>query len=216
MWVGKIYSSEIRHDSISVTGNCDSLSAYQMLAEYNKQRGSDFEIAVVSPTIGANAKKQVANQYKFFDSFEQIILMLDSDDAGKKATEELVKYLPKGKVKIAQLRYKDANEYLQAGKQKEFIQDFYNAKLYIPVGIVASNQISNGMRDELKIEKIPLPPFMHRLQNMMVGGIPLKRIVNLGSASGTGKSTIIDEIIYFMIFNSPHKVGIVTLESTCG
>ena len=69
--------------------------------------------------------------------------------------------------------------YLQAGKQKEFIQDFYNAKLYIPVGIVASNQISNEMRDELKIEKIPLPPFMHRLQNMMVGGIPLKRIFHL-------------------------------------
>lgn len=199
-----------------VEGELCQLSAYQMLAEYNKNRGSDFETAVVSPTIGANAQKQVAAQYKFFDSFDQIIVAMDSDEAGKKAEEKLVKVLPKGKVKIMNLRYKDSNEYLEAGKAKEFIQDFYNAKTYVPVGIVASNQISNEMRDELKVQKIPLPPFMHKLQTMMAGGIPLKRIVNLGSASGTGKSTITDEIIYYMIFNSPHKVGIVTLESTCG
>jgi hypothetical protein len=51
---------------------------------------------------------------------------------------------------------------------------------------------------------------------MMAGGVPLGRIVNLASASGTGKSTIIDEIVYYMLFNSPHKVGVVTLESTIG
>jgi putative protein kinase ArgK-like GTPase of G3E family len=50
----------------------------------------------------------------------------------------------------------------------------------------------------------------------MAGGIPLGRIVNLGSASGSGKSTIIDEVIYYIIFNSPHKVGVVTLEATSG
>ena len=57
---------------------------------------------------------------------------------------------------------------------------------------------------------------MHKLQDMMAGGIPLGRIVNLGSASGSGKSTIIDEVIYYIIFNSPHKVGVVTLEATSG
>lgn len=199
-----------------VEGELDTLSAYQMLAEYNKSRGSDFEIAVVSPTTGANSYKQIAAQYKFFDTFEQIIVAMDSDDAGKKAEEKIVKVLPKGKVKIMNLRCKDSNEYLMQGKQKEFIQDFYGAKTYVPVGIVASNQISKEMREELLIQKVPLPPFMHKLQDMMAGGIPLKRILNLGSASGTGKSTIVDEIIYYMIFNSPHKVGIVTLESTCG
>lgn len=199
-----------------VEGELCQLSAYQMLAEYNKNRGSDFETAVVSPTIGANAQKQVAAQYKFFDSFDQIIIAMDSDEAGKKAEEKLVKVLPKGKVKIMNLRYKDSNEYLEAGKGKEFIQDFYNAKSYVPVGVVGSGDISSSMREEFMVPKIPLPPFMHKLQKMMAGGIPLGRAINLASASGTGKSTIIDEIVYYMIFNSPHKVGIVTLESTCG
>lgn len=201
---------------IIVEGELDSLSAYQMLADYNKTRGSDFEVAVVSPTTGANSQKQIAAQYKFCDSFEQVVLCYDQDKAGKAAAEKVIPNLPKGKVKIMTMRYKDPNEYLQNGKGKEFISDFYNAKTYVPVGIVASNQISEEMRKELVIQKIPLPAFMHKLQDMMAGGIPLKRIVNLGSASGTGKSTIVDEIIYYMIFNSPHKVGIVTLESTCG
>lgn len=197
-------------------GEVDSLSAYQMLKDYNSKRGSDFETAVVSPTTGANSQKQIAANYKFFDLFDQIILAYDNDKAGQEALEKIIPVLPKGKVKIMQMRFKDANEYLEKGKEKEFINDFYAAKSYVPVGVVASNQISEAMREEIQVPRIPLPPFMHRLQDMMAGGIPLGRIVNLGSASGTGKSTICDEILYFMLFNSPHKVGIVTLESTTG
>lgn len=201
---------------IIVEGELDMLSAYQMLAEYNKTRGSDFEVAVVSPTTGANSQKQIAAQYKFCDSFENIVLCYDQDKAGKEAAEKVVSYLPKGKVKFMTMRYKDPNEYLMNGKQKEFVNDFYNAKTYVPVGVVGSGDISDAMREEFMVPKIPLPPFMHKLQDMMAGGVPLGRGINLASASGTGKSTIIDEIVYYMIFNSPHKVGIVTLESTCG
>jgi len=57
---------------------------------------------------------------------------------------------------------------------------------------------------------------MHKLQNMMAGGIPLGRIINIGSASGTGKSTIVDELVYYWIFHSPHMPGIVSMESNAG
>ncbi len=197
-------------------GEIDALSSYQMIYDYNKSKGSDFETAVVSPTTGAQSKKQIAKNYAFCDTFEQVVLAYDADKAGQEAAEEVVKYLPKGKIKLMQMRYKDANEYLQKGKQKEFISDFYNAKPYVPVGIMGSGEITSSMREEFKTPKIPLPPFMHRLQEMMAGGVPLGRIVNLGSSSGSGKSTIIDEIVYYMLFNSPHKVGVVTLESTTG
>lgn len=197
-------------------GEVCALSAYQMLKDYNVKRGSEFEIAVVSPTTGANSQKQIAANYKFLDSFDFVILALDQDKAGEEAVEKIIPMLPKGKVKIMNMRYKDHNEYLEKEKYKEYVADFYDAKTHVPVGVVASNQISQAMRAEMNVPKIPLPPFMHKLQGMMAGGIPMKRIVNFGSASGTGKSTIIDEIIYYMLFNSPHKVGIVTLESTSG
>lgn len=67
--------------------------------------------------------------------------------------------------------------------------------------------------DYIQIPKIPLPPFMHELQDLMAGGVPLGVIVVLGSASGSGKSTIVDECCYYWYFNSPHKVGVVTLEA---
>ena len=197
-------------------GELDALSAYQMISDYNKSKNSDFETAVVSPTTGAQSHKQIAAQYKFLDSFDQIIVAYDNDKAGKDATEKLLTVLPKGKVKIMHMRFKDANEYLEKGEDKAFVSDFYNAKTHVPVGVVGSGEISDSMRQEFMTPKIPLPPFMHKLQDMMSGGIPLGRIVNLASASGTGKSTIVDEIVYYMLFNSPHKVGIVTLESTTG
>jgi archaellum biogenesis ATPase FlaH len=111
---------------------------------------------------------------------------------------------------------KDTNAMLEAGKAKQWIDCFWKARPYTPDGVVGSGALSDKMREELATPKIPLPPFMHKLQKMMAGGIPLGRIVNLGSASGTGKSTIIDEMLYYWVFNSPHKIGVVSLESDSG
>ncbi len=202
-----------------VGGEHDQLAAYQILREYQLSRGKDQydPPVVVSPTVGeTSAKKQIANHYSFFDQFEKIIIAFDNDKAGKEATEKIIPVLPKNKVYIMEMRHKDPNEYLLKSDSAKFINEYYSAKKYVPLGVVGSNEISNDMRQELSVEKIPLPPFMWKLQEMMPGGIPLGRIVNLGSASGTGKSTIVDEIIYYEIFNCPHRFGIVTLESTCG
>lgn len=203
-------------DSISITGNCDSLSAYQMISDYNKSKNSDYETAVVSPTTGANSKKQIAAQYKFLDSFENIILMYDSDKAGQTAAEELVKHLPKGKVKIAKLRYKDPNEYLMNGKEREFISDFYSAKTFVPVGVLASGDLHSRIIQQTEIAKVPFPPFMKKLNEMFIGGMPLGYIFNIAADTGIGKTTYVNEMIYYWIFNSPHKVGIVSMELDAG
>ena len=199
-----------------VEGELDMLSAYQMLAEYNKQRGSDFEIAVVSPTTGANSYNQIAAQYKFFDSFDNIIVAMDNDYAGKKAEEKIVKVLPKGKVKIMNLRYKDSNEYLMRGKQKEFIQDFYNAKTYTPVGVLPSSNLYDRILEQTEVPKVPFPPFMKKLNDMFVGGMPLGYIFNIAADTGVGKTTYVNEMIYHWIFNSPHLIGIVSMELDAG
>ena len=200
-----------------VGGEHDAIAAYQMLQEYYKSKNWEFEPVVVSPTVGeTGSAKQLAAQYSWFDGFSKIIIGYDSDEPGVAATQKAVQVLPKGKVFIANWSMKDPNEMLLKGKERQFISDFYNAKQYIPDGILASNQLSAKMREELMTPKVPLPPFMHKLQDMMAGGIPLGRIINLGSASGTGKSTIVDECLYYWIFNSPHLVGIISLESSAG
>lgn len=195
-------------------GEVDALSAYQMMKDYNSSKGSDFETAVVSPTTGAQSKKQIALQYKFFDSFDVCVLNYDMDKAGKEAAEEVLKYLPKGKVRIMQMRYKDANEYLEQGKQREFVSDFYSAKAYVPAGVVGSSELYEKMLESAVVEKIPLPPFMKKFDDM-IGSVELGTIGVLAAGSGAAKTTVANELLYFLLFNSPHKVGVVSLELTC-
>jgi len=197
-------------------GEVDALSAYQMLDEYNKSKGGEVETAVVSPTTGANSHKQVAAQFKFFDSFDWIIISYDNDKAGQTATEALIKVLPKGKVKIMPMRFKDANEYLQKGESKAFLSDFYNAKKQVPVGVLPSSNLYDRILGQTAVAKIPFPPFMQKLNELFVGGMPLGHIVNIAADTGIGKTTLVNELIYYWIFNSPHTVGIVSMELDAG
>jgi archaellum biogenesis ATPase FlaH len=196
-------------------GELDALSAFQMLENYRKGKGSDFDpTPVVSSAIGESGSfKQLQLQYNWLNMAQRVIVCYDNDDAGREAVKKLVDVIPKGKMFVMQLSLKDANEYLVKGKEKQFLRAFFDAPAYSPDGIVGSGSLSKKIREEAMIPKIPLPPFMHRVQKQMAGGIPLGRIVNLGSASGTGKSTFIDEMIYYWIFNSPHRIGILSLEA---
>ena len=199
-----------------VEGELDQLSAYQMLSDYNKSRGSDFEIAVVSPTTGAQSKKQIAAQYKFLDMFENIILCMDNDKAGKDAADQLIKVLPKGKVKVMTMRLKDANTYLEQDKGKDFVQDFYNSKKQVPVGVLPSDQLMDRILGQAAIAKVPFPDFMGELNDMFIGGMPLGHIINIAADTGIGKTTFVNEMIYYWVFNSPHKIGVVSMELDAG
>jgi hypothetical protein len=203
---------------VIVGGEVDMVSAEQMLWDYQVSKNNQDwpRVAVVTPSTGENGVKQVQAQYEFFNSFEKIIVGLDNDKAGKQATKDIVAVLPKGKTFVAEWTKKDPNAMLTAGLQKQFINDYFRAKPYTPDGIVGSGGLLSKIREQALIPKIPLPPFMHKVQKLMAGGIPLGVIINLASASGTGKSTIIDECTYYWIFNSPHRIGVITMESDSG
>ena len=199
-----------------VGGEIDQLSAFQMLKDAQKDDRFD-PVAVVCSTIGeTSAFKQIQQQYEWLSGAKKLIVAMDNDEAGKKATEAIVDILPKGRVHVMNLRYKDPNEYLVNGKSNEFISDFWAAKPYTPGDVVGSSSLSEKIMESATLEKIPLPPFMHKVQDLMAGGIPLSKIVNLGSFSGAGKSTIADECVYFWAFHSPYKIGVVSLESDAG
>lgn len=202
-----------------VGGEEDKLAAAQMLRDYQIQRKQeDYDrIAVVGIHCGEGSLAKVcANSYDFLDTFEEIILCMDNDEAGRKAVQEAVKVLPENKVKVMTTSLKDCSEMLQQGKQKQFISNFYDAKPLKPDGVKTSKQADDEIELELGRPKIPLPPFMHRLQKAMAGGIPLGYMVNLGAQTGSGKTTIINEAIYYWLFNADVRVGILSLELTAG
>lgn len=200
-------------------GEEDKCAAQDMLRDYQKKRNNDDynPYAVVSPTTGEpSAPKQCRQQYQWFDQFQTITIMMDQDEVGREAAIAIAEVLPKEKVRIAKLSGKDPNQMLLDGKQRQFISDFHSAEEYIKSGIVGSSKLEDAIFEEIGLDKIPLPPFMKQLQDHMAGGIPLGYIVNLIADTGCGKTTIANECVYDWIFNSPYKVGIVSLELDTG
>jgi hypothetical protein len=197
-------------------GETKAMSTYQMLYDNQSSRGKlDYETtAVVCSTLGEGAvHKQVQAQYEFFNQFKKIIVCMDEDEAGQKAIENIIKVLPKGKAWVMRMRYKDADVYVEKGKQQEFIQDFLKAKKYVPHGITASTDITDKMKEFLSKPRLTLPPYLHKLQKKLRGGLPVC-IFNILSASGTGKSTHVDAMTLHWIMNADKKVGIIPME-TC-
>lgn len=203
---------------VLTSGEHCCMAAFQMLENYRKKKYPEYEpTPVVSSLIGENSSKsQIQKHYNWFSRFDKIVVCYDMDEPGREAIKTLVDVLPKGKMYVMELPLKDSNAMLIAGKEKVWLDAYYKAKAYTPAGVIPSSALSDKIREEAVREKIPLPPFLHRLQKMMAGGIPLGRIVNLGGYSGCGKTTYVDELVYFWVLNSPHKVGILSLESDGG
>jgi archaellum biogenesis ATPase FlaH len=201
-----------------VVGNCDAMSAHQMLEDYRISRNSDFApIPVVSSVVGETASyKQIQAQYEWLNRYDQIILIPDQDDAGQEAVEAISKVVPKNKLRICSLPEKDCNDMLTKGKHKQFIQAFYDAKMHVPVGVKTAADAFDSIPEELKMQRITLPSYMKRLQEMMGGGIKQGRILNVIADTSVGKTTHVRRMVYHWIFNSPVIPTIVSLEDTSG
>ena len=200
-----------------VGGERDKVAAFQMLRDNQIKRGqSEYEpIAVVSPTCGeSNAPKQVAAQYDFCNSYDFVVIGLDNDEVGKASALEIAKVLPADKVKIATWTLKDPQKMLEDGKQDQFVRDFFSAKDFVDDGIISSVDADNSLEEEISRPKIKLPSFMQELEDAMAGGIPLGYWVNWIAGTGAGKTTTVNEAIRKWIYESPYKVGIVSLELT--
>lgn len=207
-------------DILIVGGEEDLPAAYQMLLDNQASRNSKgyAPTAVVSPTAGeGSAANQIRRQFDFFNRFENILIGMDNDEAGQAARDKIIECLPKEKVKIVYWTGKDPSNMLQNNSQKQFMSDFYNAKPLVTNGIITSNEVMDKVYEELDLEGIDLCPYMHRMQNMFPAGkLPQGRIVNLIGYTSCGKSSHMNSLVNYLIFNAPEKPGIVSLEATAG
>ena len=200
-------------------GEIKQRAAYQMLLDEQKAKGkTEWEpTAVVSPTIGeGGAHKQVQSQYDFFLKWKKIIVMMDADNAGREAAQKIAKVLPRGRVFIMETRYKDADEYIKLGKEKEFIQDFWKAKAYTPAGLHSSAEMYSAALDYVKLERLPMPPFLRKVEEMLGGGIPRGYLCMWAAGTSSGKSTVINQALTWWVMNTKEVIGVLSLEATLG
>lgn len=201
---------------VITSGEADALAAYSMLETYRKSKDSKFEpTAVVSAAIGeSGSHKQFQEQYDWLQSWDKIIYFPDQDDAGLAALESINAVMPKGKLFIGKLPEKDCNDMLSKGKQKQFIKAFFEAKPYTPTGVVGSSDLYEAMLEASEVEKMPFPPAYKKLNEMLAGGVALGTIGVISAFTGIAKTTIVNECLYHWIFNSPHKIAVVSMEQS--
>lgn len=102
----------------------------------------DCKWPVVSvPTGAQSAAKVVKQELEWLSGFQSIIFCFDNDEAGKSGLEDCIGLFAPGKVKIASLSEKDANECLIKGKIAELTKIVWNANEYRPDGIIWGSEI---------------------------------------------------------------------------
>lgn len=196
---------------VIVGGEIDLISADQMLdsvRRYNKT------INVVTPLLGEGSVYDcIKANFEYVNKHKKIILCLDNDDAGRAAAEECLKILPRDKVFVANLRYKDPNKYLEHKDADKFAQDaFWNVSPAENYGI-----INSGMLFEFALESteeddgIQLPSYLMDLKDM-VPIIPKSSIVLFAGQTSSGKTTFMEEFKDSIIFDSKKRTAIFSFE----
>jgi KaiC/GvpD/RAD55 family RecA-like ATPase len=64
--------------------------------------------------------------------------------------------------------------------------------------------------------RLEFPPFMAQLNDLTGGGQALGTCTAISASTGVAKSTICNEMVYYWLFNSPHKIGVVSMEQNAG
>jgi twinkle protein len=193
-------------------GEVDCLSVYQTLRKYSKLE--DWHPSVVSLPSGSTAgASSIANNLSFVDQYEKVVLVLDEDEAGEKATQEICRILA-GKVYTVKLGYKDPNEMIMAGKDNDLYWILQTkATKYQPDGII------NGADTwELFTHSSNVPSYMSPWEplNEATLGFAEGDVIVLTGGTGGGKTTIFNQMEHHFIVTTQEKLADITLESRVG
>lgn len=181
-------------------GEIDAMTVSQV-------QGNKWPVVSV-PNGAAGAKRDLAKHIEWLNTFEEVVLMFDMDDPGRKAVVECVTLFKPGKVKVAHLPLKDANEMLLAGKGDEIVTSIWQSKPYRPDGIVSMKDVKEAARKPIEWG---LPWFSPTLTKLTYGR-RMGEVYALGAGTGIGKTDIFTQQIAFDLLELKEKVGLFFLE----
>jgi twinkle protein len=195
---------------IVTEGELDALAIAQ--AQYTKY---ERFYPVVSLPLGAgSAKKQLSKHLQYLRSFDEVVIWFDNDEQGEKAVKEACKIIGADKVKIVSSGEKDANDVLLRSGWEGVMRCIWDAESWKPAQIMDTNDIWKEVEEYAAIEAIPYPPCLTGL-NDKVKGMRRGEITLFTSGTGSGKSTMMREIMYHLLNNHDDaKIGIVSLEES--
>ncbi len=190
-------------------GELDACSVAEAYMSHYKRM---FPVVSIPSATGT---KTLLEQRDWITKFESVVLLFDNDEAGQKATETAAKIIGAGRVKIGELQEKDPNAQLMKHGAQSLLQAIWSAKTWSPAGIVVGEEIWDQFKDRQSTESIPYPDCLDGLNNKLKG-IRHGEITLFTSGTGSGKSTVIKEIILDLLDKTDDKIGLISLEESVG
>ena len=187
---------------VVVEGEIDCLS-------YSRANQNRFPVVSVKSGING-AKRDIAKELEWLESFESVVLMFDQDEQGKKGAFECAKLFSPNKAKLCTLPLKDANEMLCAGKVKALIDCVFSSKPYRPDGIVQGVDLWDEIKKE---ETYVTASYPFKQLNIKTHGLRKGELVTLCAGSGVGKSSFCRHIALYLLRHD-FKVGYIALEES--
>ena len=171
-------------------GELDALSVAQIL------KGS-YTNPVVSLPSASPSKKLWENCAEWLSSFDKIILSVDDDDAGNALADRVSKLFPNKVYRVNHHPYKDANEFLQAGKGAEFKQAWWAARKYTPENVMnTTDDFLSLYRDAPEHEYVPTG--IQALDDKILG-LMQAHYTLIKAPTGIGKTEVMRYLEYNMI-----------------
>jgi len=198
-----------KHRLVITEGELDACAVAQSMLSTSKKIWNVVSIPSASNLRG------LLEQRDWINSFKEIVLCFDQDDAGQKAQDAAAKMFNAGKVKIARLQEKDPCEVLIKHGPKSLNDAIFTAQVWSPAGIVTGEAVWEQFKSRQNVESVPYPDCMSGL-NDKLKGIRYGEITLFTSGTGSGKSTVIKEIILNLLTKTSDKVGLISLEESVG
>ena len=184
-------------------GEIDALSISEMF---------DGKWQVVSLKNGASsASRDIKDNLEYIESFDNVVLCFDQDQAGFDAVKACQDIISVGKLKVCKLPMKDASDMLVNGKVKEFTKAWWSAESYTPAGIIRGKDTWEHL---LKDENLLTVDYPWQGLNTLTYGFRAKELVTITSGSGMGKTSVVKELESYILNNTEDNLAIIHLEES--
>ena len=171
-------------------GELDALSVSQIL------KGS-YTNPVVSLPSATPSKKLWENCKEWLDSFDKIVLSVDTDEAGNALSDRVAKLFPNKVYRVNHAPYKDANDFLKNGKAAEFKSAWWAARKYTPENVMnTSDQFLSLYRDTPEHQYVPtgIEALDDKIMGLMQGHFTV-----IKAPTGIGKTEVMRYLEYNML-----------------
>jgi len=184
-------------------GEIDALSISEMF---------DGKWQVVSLKNGASsASRDIKDNLEYIESFDNVVLCFDQDQAGFDAVKSCQDIISVGKLKVCKLPMKDASDMLVNGKVKEFTNAWWSSESYTPAGVVRGKDTWEHL---LKDEDLVTIDYPWQGLNKLTYGFRAKELVTITSGSGMGKTSVVKELESYILNTTDDNLAIIHLEES--